>query len=482
MSRIGRVLVIDDDVAVRLRVRDLLASLENCEVGEAADGHAGLAEVARQAPDLILLDLMMPGLSGLEVCAALRRDPTASQIPIIVLSAGDEATAMPAALEAGAEDYLVKPIPGNELRAKVRTIMRLNRFHTLSIERQRLHWLVAHSLEALVVVDSAGRLVEANLRARELFELPSTPAPDALTLLGRHFQPDPTDAFARIRARGFRPGEGFVLHQPETRFSASRWFQADLFKDPATTSADLLIKFTDRSGEVRRELETWTFQNLLSHKLRTPLNGMGATLDLLLDDPALLHSPDGRELLEMARRSADRLQETVTSILRYHEALCAPCSADPEAVDQPWETLLREAADETGLQNIRFTGTTPADPRDLVPGACVDPLRLALVEVLDNYRKFSDAPKVGLEATFAGPGRLHLSAPGPVLPPEVVAGIGRPYWQVEKKFSGEIPGMGLGLATARLLLRSLGADLTFSARADSAGLVSEFTLPVPRRP
>jgi DNA-binding response OmpR family regulator len=142
MSQLRRVLVVDDDVTVRLRVRDLLASIDNCEVLEAADGYAGLAEIARRPPDLILLDLNLPGLSGLEVCAHLRRDPVACEIPIIVLSSSDEDTAMPAALEAGAEDYLLKPIPALELRAKVRIILRLNRFHALSAERHRLRWLV----------------------------------------------------------------------------------------------------------------------------------------------------------------------------------------------------------------------------------------------------------------------------------------------------------------------------------------------------
>jgi len=479
MSRMGRVLVVDDDLAVRLRVRDLLVSVDHCEVVEAADGQAGLDEVARQPPDLILLDLMMPGMNGLEVCAALGRDPVASQIPVIVLSAGDEAGAMSAALEAGAEDYLVKPIPGAELRAKVRTIMRLKRFHSLSIKRQRLRWLAGQSLEALVILDSAGRLVEANPRTRESFDLPPPPAPDALADIGRHYRPDPPAAFDRIHARGFSPGEGFVLHHPETRFSASRWFQPDLFKDPDTRSADLLIKFNDRSGAVPRELETWTFQNLLSHKLRTPPNGMGSTLDLPRDDPELLRSEDGRYLLGMALRNAGRLRETVTSTLRCHEALCAPAAADPAAADQAWASLLRDAAAEAGLEKLRIPVAPVGAPLAPVPGACVEPLRLALVEVLENYRKFSDAPRLGLDVEFPGPGRLRVFAPGPALPPEFVARLGRPYWQVEKKFSGEIPGMGLGLATARLLLRSLGADLAFSARAEPAGLVSEFSLPVP---
>jgi len=476
MSQLRRVLVVDDDVTVRLRVRDLLASIDNCEVLEAADGYAGLAEIARRPPDLILLDLNLPGLSGLEVCAHLRRDPVACEIPIIVLSSSDEDTAMPAALEAGAEDYLLKPIPALELRAKVRIILRLNRFHALSAERHRLRWLVEHSLEALVILDSAGSLVAANPRACELFDLPATPAPDGLALLGRYYRPDPADAFDRIRARGFSPGEGFALFLPETRFSASRWLQANLFSDPDNRSADLLIKFTDRTGEVHRELETWTFQNLLAHKFRTPLNGMGATLDLVLSDPGLLQSTQARKLLASARLSARRLEDSVIDVLRYHDALCAP-ESDATAADQDWEKLLHETASEAGLEllriNSRGAGSAP------VPGYCVASLRLALVEVMENYRKFSEAPRLGLDASFLGPDRLRLFAPGPALPPEFVARLGRPYWQVEKNFSGEIPGMGLGLATARLLLRSQGADLTFSLHVDPAGLVSDFSLPLP---
>jgi signal transduction histidine kinase len=252
--------------------------------------------------------------------------------------------------------------------------------------------------------------------------------------------------------------------------------QANLFSGPDNRSADLLIKFTDRTGEVHRELETWTFQNLLAHKFRTPLNGMGATLDLVLSDPGLLQSTQARKLLASARLSARRLEDSVIDVLRYHDALCAP-ESDATAADQDWEKLLHETASEAGLEllriNSRGAGSAP------VPGYCVASLRLALVEVMENYRKFSEAPRLGLDASFLGPDRLRLFAPGPALPPEFVARLGRPYWQVEKNFSGEIPGMGLGLATARLLLRSQGADLTFSLHVDPAGLVSDFSLPLP---
>lgn len=474
MSQLRRILIVDDDVTVRLRVRDLLVAFDNCEVVDAADGYAGLAEVARCPPDLILLDLNLPDLSGLEVCVRLRRDPVARDIPILVLSSSDEATAMPAALEAGAEDYLLKPIPGPELRAKVRIIMRLNRFHALSLERQRLRWLAEQSLEAFVILDSSGRLVEANSRARELFDLPAPPAPDGLSLLGRFYRPDPFDAFDRIRARGFSPGEDFALYLPESRLAATRWLQANLFRDRDNPGADLLIKFTDRTGEVRRELETWTFQNLLAHKLRSPLNGMGVTLDLLLADPRLLPSVEARELVDIARLSARRLEETVIDVLRYHNALCAP-EANAGVPDQAWNSLLQEAAAEARLENLRID-SSGADT-GLVPGHCVPPLRLALVEVMENYCKFGDATRTGIDASFPGPGRLRLFAPGSALPPEFVARLGRPYWQVEKTFSGEIPGMGLGLATARLLLRFHGAELSFSNHLNPAGLISDFTLP-----
>ena len=468
--------MVDDDVAVRLRVCDLLADIENCEVSEAVSGAECLEAVARRPPDLILLDLMMPGMSGLEVCASLRQNPLTREIPIIVLSAGDQSRSMQEALGAGAEDYLSKPIPGPELRAKVRTIMRLNRYHTLANERERLRWLVRHSREALVILDVKGSLREANPQARELFGLSDAPGMDFVAHLERQHRPEPTDAFTRLRARGYASDSGFTLYRPETSFSASRWLRAELFRDASTPSADLLLKFTDCSAQIHRALETWTFQHLLSHKIRTPLNGMTSTLDLLADDPEFATGPDGRELVIAARDSARRLEDTLLSILRYHEALCARAPSPEAAPALAWGELLRQTKDSVGLSVLRFSGDT-MQAAALLPARLVCALRIALTEIFENYLKFSDAKAAGLEVDFPAAGRLRLFSPGRPVPPEALVRLGQPYSQIEKTFSGEVPGMGLGLATVTLMLRALGADIRFAAHVEQAGLVTEIVLP-----
>jgi two-component system cell cycle response regulator len=471
------VLVVDDDEAIRLRVRDLLEGSGLCEVHEAANGIDGLALARSEAPDLILLDLMMPGMSGIEVCETLRGDPATCEIPIIVLSAADEEEAMPAALAAGAEDYLRKPIPSSELAAKVRTILELNRYRALTRERRRLRWLVEHSNEALVMLDRGGRLVEANQRARELFALPSSPGCDALAIISAHYECEPPEAFDRLRAQGFKGGESFAVVRPETSLLSAHWLQVDPFTGGRDDHGELLLKFTDRSGRVHHDLQTWSFHRLLSHKIRTPLNGVGSMLELLAGCPGVENDREAAELLRIAAESNRRLEDTLTSILDYHKALSG--AAEPPADTEPvsWLSLLRSSSLEAGLDPalLRVSG-----PEDLVvPVALAGPMRQSVVEVVENYLKFGSAGSLGLDASFTPPATLRLFAPGRVLPPEALANLGRPYWQIERLFSGEIPGMGLGLATARLLLRSHGAGLRFDNSPDSSGIISELTLPHP---
>lgn len=482
MDRRGKILVVDDDEAVRLRVRDILATDELCEVREADSGSACLASVGAEPPDLILLDIMMPGMSGLEVCFRLRGDPATREIPIIILSAADADTARPDALEAGAEDYLVKPIRARELKAKVNVIMRLNRYRSLRQERDRLRWLFEHAREPLVRIGCQGRLIEANLRARELFSLPlapseSEPAPDALAMLEREHRTDPPDAFARLREG--RPPQGFSLHRPETSLSAACWYEVRVHKDEATPSADLMLMLVDRSEHARRQMETWSFHHLISHKLRTPLNGVGGLLDALLDVPENLANEEARELALGARECASRLEGTLLSILRYHKIFCEGAEGAGSA-PQSFDALWRDAAAEAGVKpwQTRLSGAEDL----LLPPAMIEPARMVLCELAVNYLKFADVAHGGIDAHFERRGRhaaLRLFAPGPALPTELIARLGRPYWQIEKQFTGEVPGTGLGLATCRLLLASLGGELRFSADAARPGLVCQILLPLP---
>jgi two-component system cell cycle sensor histidine kinase/response regulator CckA len=133
------ILIVDDVAANRETLRELFAA-ENYRLLEAADGLAALQLAAETPPDLVLLDVMMPGMDGYEVCRRLRADARLAEVPVIMVTAFDDQAARLAGLEAGADDFITKPFNRVELRARVRTITRLNRYRRLTeMQEQLLH-------------------------------------------------------------------------------------------------------------------------------------------------------------------------------------------------------------------------------------------------------------------------------------------------------------------------------------------------------
>src|SRR3954471_5928654 len=116
-----RVLVVDDDPTVSDVVRRYLEQ-DGCQVRLAADGADGLAAVAAQRPDLVVLDLMMPGIDGIEVCRRPRKQ--LPDLPVVMLTALGEEADRVLGLEVGADDYVTKPFSPRELALRVRSVLR----------------------------------------------------------------------------------------------------------------------------------------------------------------------------------------------------------------------------------------------------------------------------------------------------------------------------------------------------------------------
>ena len=117
------VLIVEDEEDIRELVRYNLAR-ERYEVSEAETGEEGLKLAARNKPDLILLDLMLPGKDGMEICRELKRSEDTRSIPVIMMTARGEESDVVAGLEIGADDYVVKPFSPKVLVARVKTVLR----------------------------------------------------------------------------------------------------------------------------------------------------------------------------------------------------------------------------------------------------------------------------------------------------------------------------------------------------------------------
>src|SRR3954463_11907998 len=114
------ILVVEDEMTLRETLADALEA-EGFDVVQAADGRAGLDQFRAKGPDLVLLDLMLPELSGIEVCRIIRAE---SGVPIVMLTAKDSEFDKVVGLELGADDYVTKPFSLRELSARIRALFR----------------------------------------------------------------------------------------------------------------------------------------------------------------------------------------------------------------------------------------------------------------------------------------------------------------------------------------------------------------------
>jgi signal transduction histidine kinase len=141
------ILIVDDDPSAR---ETAVAMLEGAgyHIEEAKDGSQALQMLEHLQTDLILLDVMMPGMTGFEVCRRIRATPELAEVPIILLTALDDHASLMQGIESGADDFLSKPVDRHELAARVRTITRLNRFRTLVEQRESLRQMAERVVTA----------------------------------------------------------------------------------------------------------------------------------------------------------------------------------------------------------------------------------------------------------------------------------------------------------------------------------------------
>lgn len=122
-----KIAVIEDEVDI-LEVINYNLSKEGFDVCSALDGEEGLALIKKEVPDLVLLDLMLPGLDGIEICRKLKTDYSTRSIPIIMVTAKGEESDIVLGLGMGADDYMVKPFRPRELIARIRSVLRRGDF------------------------------------------------------------------------------------------------------------------------------------------------------------------------------------------------------------------------------------------------------------------------------------------------------------------------------------------------------------------
>ena len=127
-QEVGRILVVDDEATMR-RLLEKLLRMEGYEVVLAGSGEQALAELLRAGADTVLLDMRMPGMTGLDVCRQIRSNPRSLHTPVVFITAVNDRELRRKGMEAGADDFLSKPFDEVELLARIRNCVRVKRYY-----------------------------------------------------------------------------------------------------------------------------------------------------------------------------------------------------------------------------------------------------------------------------------------------------------------------------------------------------------------
>ncbi|MGH2410342.1 MAG: ATP-binding protein, partial [Chloroflexota bacterium] len=490
------ILVVDDNADMRDYLTRLLG--RRYAVGTAANGVAALEAARDRAPDLVLSDVMMPGLDGFELLRALRADPNLREVPVILLSARAGGEAILGGLYAGADDYLVKPFAAKELLARVRTHLSLARSRRevrdrIAAERDRLRQVLDALPEGVTIVDALGRVEAQNRAGQELLGLDTLgwSMPRSGESAYREFEvrradgtPYPVEDLPITRS--LQHGEAVHGDQEVIRHAVSgREIPLLVNSAPLRDSQGMIVgavaAFQDITPIRDLELAREEFIASAAHDLKTPLtsiHGLSQLARLRLGRLTLDAGPVTEQLLqiEASVMKVVSLLNELLDVTQLHMGSTLNLNQRPTDLVALVRGILAD------LENA-----TTARPRLVILApelmVTVDAARIERVvsNLLLNAVKYSPGGgtitvTVTREEGPSGPwAAITVVDEGMGIPEDDLPFIFDRFRR-GRNVTGHIQGTGIGLASARQIVAQHGGTITAES---TVGVGSRFTMRLP---
>lgn len=458
MTTKGRILCVDDEPR-NLKLLDAILTPAGYELLMAENGERALELIAQQSPDLILLDIMMPGLSGYDVLGKIRAAENSKLIPVVMVTALREVEDRVKALDLGCDDFISKPFDKVEMLARVKSLLRISYYRNQLDEKEKFESLLNQIDDVLVVLNGDLKPVRFNRPARELLQLAPQASEGIVDSLFKHFKVD---------YGGDLPGD--LKSQPRV-FDVTRAelenvkelileVKSSLIKGPAGETANVILLGRDVTAVREEERVKQNFFDTVSHKLMTPITVIASQGELFNLGTYGQLSDDQKKAVEVIYRQVLALKGLVNELLTY-------ITIDPKNI-------------ALGRTEIDLARQLPAIVNNLVASAgkkveavvdCQSGIKLSMNKsyfdliighLVDNAVKFGNKESVKVTVTAQrGPKGIQLKVAdnGPGIPPEELHNLFQEFYQVEKSFTGQVEGAGLGLALVKKIVELSGGKI-----------------------
>ncbi|GBO56111.1 two-component hybrid sensor and regulator [Pseudanabaena sp. lw0831] len=495
---LASVLVIDDE-ADNFDVIETILSDQDYQLHYAASGKDAIAYLDTFQPDLILLDVMMPVMDGIEVCRSIKALPKWQAVPIIMVTALNTKEDLARCLNAGANDFISKPLNSLEFRARVSSMLRIKEQHD-RLERANalIHAQLEASLEGIIAVDEQGRLVAYNQKMCEICDIKAiatTTKPQELPLLqAASFPPAITQILEETYDEPEQVTHGELLineltyeyfsssvTSPNGRFWGFVWRFRDI-----TDRKNYEINLQESKEVAESALRVKSdFLAMMSHEIRTPINGVLGMTELLATTSL---DQEQNKFVQSIQTSGEILLTVINDILDFsklesQKLLFENLPIDLHGMIADTCTLLSQQAETKGIElNYHIDPKAPT----YILG---DPIRLRqiLLNLANNAVKFTHTGAVRLSVSpFISPqvqseGELTLlfevQDSGIGLSPEQIQKLFQPFTQASIATARQYGGTGLGLAICQKLVQMMGGHI-WAESSLGKGSTFSFTLPV----
>jgi PAS domain S-box-containing protein len=482
------ILIVDDIEASRYTLRRMLQKA-NYGVHEAATGQDALRLLAEK-PDLVILDVNLPDISGHEVCRQIKADPVTASIPVLHLSASFvDADNRAEGLEGGADGYLTYPVEPRELLAHVESLLRARRAEQEVREQRELLQVTLNSIaDAVIATDSQGRVTFLNPVAQKL---------TGWSLDACRGKPL-ADIFHTVHTsngeRTENPVELVLRGGAASRRKAVRLLARDSTATPIDESVapirdglgrflGVVLVFRDvterlRAEELLRQADRRKdeFLATLAHELRNPLAPIRHGLQIL----NLISSQDdaATQTRAMMNRQLDQMVHLIDDLLDLSRITHDQIELRKERVELDavvWSAL---EASKPLIEQARHQLTVELPSRPVILE--VDPTRLAQVvlNLLNNAAKYTDpGGRIWLTVEADNQLVIRVRDNGIGISPQMLPRIFEMFTQVDRSLERSRGGLGIGLTLVRRLIEMHGG--TVSAHSEGIGRGSEFVVKLP---